>query len=94
MPGECSPTTTNSLSLCATWETGDLREKYHHPLVGFNSRLDTMQAVVLSAKLARLDDWNKLRREAADRYVELLMRGVGFLRPWFSPATSTSGTYT
>ena len=47
-------------------------QKYHHPVIGFNSRLDTMQAVVLSAKLARLADWNKLRQEAADRYNELL----------------------
>jgi len=47
-------------------------QKYHHPVIGFNSRLDTMQAVVLSAKLARLADWNKLRQEAADRYTELL----------------------
>jgi dTDP-4-amino-4,6-dideoxygalactose transaminase len=47
-------------------------QKYHHPVVGFNSRLDTMQAVVLSAKLARLADWNKLRQDAADRYTDLL----------------------
>jgi dTDP-4-amino-4,6-dideoxygalactose transaminase len=47
-------------------------EKYHHPVVGFNSRLDTMHAVVLSAKLARLSDWNKLRQDAADRYTDLL----------------------
>ena len=50
-------------------------QKYHHPVIGFNSRLDTMQAVVLSAKLARLADWNKLRQEAADRYAELLQAG-------------------
>jgi dTDP-4-amino-4,6-dideoxygalactose transaminase len=47
-------------------------QKYHHPVVGFNSRLDTLQAVVLSVKLARLTAWNKLRQEAADRYSELL----------------------
>jgi dTDP-4-amino-4,6-dideoxygalactose transaminase len=47
-------------------------QKYHHPVVGFNSRLDTMQAVVLSAKLARLSEWNKLRQDAADRYTDLL----------------------
>jgi dTDP-4-amino-4,6-dideoxygalactose transaminase len=47
-------------------------QKYHHPVLGFNSRLDTMQAVVLSAKLARLSDWNKLRQQAADRYTDLL----------------------
>ena len=47
-------------------------QKYHHPELGFNSRLDTLQAVVLQAKLARLDAWNALRREAAARYDALL----------------------
>jgi dTDP-4-amino-4,6-dideoxygalactose transaminase len=46
--------------------------KYSHPIIGFNSRLDTLQAVVLSAKLERLDAWNGLRREAAARYDALL----------------------
>ncbi len=47
-------------------------QKYHHPEIGFNSRLDSIQAVVLGAKLRRLGDWNKLRQEAAGRYDELL----------------------
>lgn len=47
-------------------------EKYHHPEKGFNSRLDTVQAVVLRAKLARLSAWNAARRAAALRYDELL----------------------
>jgi dTDP-4-amino-4,6-dideoxygalactose transaminase len=47
-------------------------QKYHHPVVGFNSRLDTVQAVVLKAKLGHLADWNKQRRAAAERYDELL----------------------
>lgn len=46
--------------------------KYVHSEVGFNSRLDTIQAIVLSAKLQRLDAWNELRRDAASRYAELL----------------------
>ncbi|MBI5496268.1 MAG: DegT/DnrJ/EryC1/StrS family aminotransferase [Deltaproteobacteria bacterium] len=46
--------------------------KYHHPEIGFNSRLDTLQAVVLSAKLKRLDAWNAARRAAAARYDALL----------------------
>jgi dTDP-4-amino-4,6-dideoxygalactose transaminase len=46
--------------------------KYEHPTLGFNSRLDTLQAVVLSAKLRRLADWNAARRAAAARYAELL----------------------
>jgi dTDP-4-amino-4,6-dideoxygalactose transaminase len=46
--------------------------KYDHPEIGFNSRLDTLQAVVLQAKLRRLDAWNAARRQAAARYDELL----------------------
>lgn len=46
--------------------------KYEHPVCGFNSRLDTLQAVVLSAKLKLLDDWNEQRRVAATRYGTLL----------------------
>jgi dTDP-4-amino-4,6-dideoxygalactose transaminase len=47
-------------------------KKYHHPEIGFNSRLDTLQAVVLSAKLKRLEAWNEARRQAAARYDQLL----------------------
>jgi dTDP-4-amino-4,6-dideoxygalactose transaminase len=46
--------------------------RYEHDLMGCNSRLDTLQAVVLTAKLRRLDDWNAARRAAAARYDELL----------------------
>jgi len=46
--------------------------KHRHDVVGFNSRLDTMQAVVLRAKLVRLARWNDLRRAAAERYHEML----------------------
>jgi dTDP-4-amino-4,6-dideoxygalactose transaminase len=48
------------------------RAKYDHAEVAGNSRLDELQAVVLSAKLARLDRWNRLRREAAAVYTRLL----------------------
>lgn len=47
--------------------------RYEHLSVGFNSRLDTLQAVVLHAKLRRLGEWNELRREAARKYVDLLV---------------------
>jgi dTDP-4-amino-4,6-dideoxygalactose transaminase len=46
--------------------------KYVHERLGFNSRMDSFQAVVLRAKLRRLESWNQLRREAAQRYGELL----------------------
>jgi dTDP-4-amino-4,6-dideoxygalactose transaminase len=39
-----------------------------HALIGRNSRLDALQACVLSAKLERLDDWNQARRRIAARY--------------------------
>ncbi|WP_315549305.1 DegT/DnrJ/EryC1/StrS family aminotransferase [Microbacterium aurum] len=46
--------------------------KYVHDRAGANSRLDAIHAVVLRAKLRRLEAWNAARRTAADRYRELL----------------------
>ena len=46
--------------------------KHQHPEMGFNSRLDTLQAVVLLAKLSRLSEWNEARRTAASRYRRML----------------------
>lgn len=46
--------------------------KYEHQMPGVNSRLDSLQAVVLSAKLRRLAGWNAARRTAAGRYEALL----------------------
>ena len=46
--------------------------RYVHEQFGFNSRLDTIQAVVLSAKLQRLADGNARRRAAAERYSQSL----------------------
>ncbi|MGY4858316.1 DegT/DnrJ/EryC1/StrS family aminotransferase [Cryobacterium sp. AP23] len=46
--------------------------RYEHNLIGVNSRLDGLQAVVLRAKLARLDGWNQWRRDAAAVYDELV----------------------
>lgn len=41
---------------------------YHHAVVGVNSRLDSIQAAILSVKLKRLDQYNAARRRAADYY--------------------------
>jgi len=46
--------------------------KYEHPVAGFNSRLDALQAAVLWVKLRYLERWNEQRRSAAQRYDELL----------------------
>jgi len=48
------------------------RTSYYYVLPGFNSRLDTMQAAVLSVKLKRLDRGNELRRNKAALYNQLL----------------------
>lgn len=56
-------------------------EKYHHPVIGFNSRLDTLQAVVLRAKLRRLDDWNEMRASLAAMYAERLAGVPGVETP-------------
>ncbi len=42
--------------------------RYHHDVVGVNSRLDSLQATVLRAKLPKLDEYNSRRREAAKKY--------------------------
>ncbi len=47
-------------------------QKNVHKLVGYNSRLDNLQAAVLGVKLKHLDAWNKSRKESAMLYSELL----------------------
>ena len=59
--------------------------KYVHSHVGMNARLDAIQAVVLRAKLRRLDSWNAARRAAADRYAELLADVAGVRLPAVRP---------
>lgn len=46
-------------------------KKYYHSLVGYNSRLDALQAAILSVKLKYIDRWNDLRREKAAYYNDL-----------------------
>ena len=54
------------------------REKYHHDMIGWTARLDTIQAIVLLRKLPHLQRWNEERRLAAAHYLERL-NGVGDL---------------
>ncbi|MDD5092150.1 MAG: DegT/DnrJ/EryC1/StrS family aminotransferase, partial [Candidatus Wallbacteria bacterium] len=48
--------------------THGAKKKYHHTMIGLNSRLDEMQAAVLNVKLPLLDEWNLRRKELAERY--------------------------
>ncbi len=56
------------------------RVKYHHEEIGFNHRLDSIQAAVLRVKLQYLDEWNAARRRHAADYTRLL-QGLGVHPP-------------
>lgn len=58
-------------------------ERYHHDVVGVNSRLDSIQAGVLKAKLPHLDAYNVARRTAAKKYNELLSVNENIIVPQF-----------
>lgn len=64
---------------------GGSRE-YYHDEVGLNSRLDTLQAAVLLAKLPFLPAWSAARRERAERYGALLDGVAGITLPATDPA--------
>lgn len=55
--------------------------RYHHDVVGVNSRLDSLQAAVLSAKLPHLDTYNQKRQEAARKYTEALKGNPNIITP-------------
>ena len=57
------------------------RRKYFNEAIGYNSRLDALQAAILRAKLPRLDAWNEGRRAAAARYGALLAGVPGLALP-------------
>ena len=61
-------------------------KQYHHQEVGFNSRLDTIQAAVLLAKLPHLAGWSAVRRERAARFTAGLSGMTGLCPPKTDPA--------
>lgn len=62
------------------------RRKYFNEVIGYNSRLDALQAALLRAKLPNLAAWNEGRRQAAARYRELLAGIPGLVLPVERPA--------
>lgn len=62
--------------------------KYHHKVIGCNSRLDTIQAVVLNAKLKHLDEYCRARYEAAQYYSSRLQDVAGIVVPEELPAST------
>lgn len=57
------------------------RVKYQNEVIGYNSRLDELQAALLRVKLKYLDEWNARRSVIAARYLEEL-RDTGLSLPW------------
>jgi dTDP-4-amino-4,6-dideoxygalactose transaminase len=59
--------------------------KYEHQVAGWGARMDTLQAAILHAKLAHLEEWTEKRRAVAARYRELLSGLDGVEVPYESP---------
>jgi dTDP-4-amino-4,6-dideoxygalactose transaminase len=57
------------------------KKKYRNELLGYNSRLDTLQAAILRVKLPHIDEWNRDRRRVAQTYNELLQDMPGIITP-------------
>ncbi len=75
--GDAGLLTTTDVSLGdrlrAMSRDGSTHDKYHHDHVGWNARLDELQAAVLRVKFRHLEDWNRARIAAADRYDGLFL---------------------
>lgn len=53
------------------------KPKYYHHVLGYNSRLDALQAAVLRVKFPKLNEWNEKRREKAEVYTQMLNEVIG-----------------
>lgn len=65
-----------------------MKERYHYAETGVNSRLDTLQAAILLVKLKHLDNFNGLRKKAADFYDNSFKGIGGLVLPKRSPAST------
>lgn len=57
------------------------KKRYHNVMLGYNSRLDAMQAALLRVKLPHVDAWNAKRVDTAHRYNQLLLAAPGVVTP-------------
>lgn len=69
--GMITTTDAELASRMARLRVHGMEPKYYHHEVGFNSRLDALQAAVLRLKLRHLEDWTAARRAVAERYTGL-----------------------
>ena len=61
-------------------------ERYLHTDIGYNSRLDALQAAILNVKLPKLSNWITRRQEIASRYIDALVDLPGIKLPTYSSA--------
>jgi len=83
--GEAGAVTTNDCSVAQ--QTRILRDhgqskKYYHDIEGYNGRLDSIQAGILTVKVQHLAEWNRRREAAAHQYDKLLLPVDGVVRPY------------
>jgi dTDP-4-amino-4,6-dideoxygalactose transaminase len=69
------------------------KTSYQHVMHGFNSRLDALQAAILSVKLKHLDRWNDLRRSKSALYTRLLSKTNDIEPPYFEKDRKPSCNY-
>ncbi len=82
--GDAGAVTTNNDDVAQTMRelaVHGMPQRYLHTALGYNSRLDAIQAAVLNVKLPLLSDWIDKRRALAERYLELLADLPGITLP-------------
>ncbi|MEO1386159.1 MAG: DegT/DnrJ/EryC1/StrS family aminotransferase [Cyanobacteria bacterium J06634_6] len=67
--------------LAGMLRTHGSKEKYRNEILGYNSRLDAIQAAILQVKLKHIDSWNLQRRQVAKAYSQLLEGVSGVMTP-------------
>jgi len=82
--GEAGAIVTNNADLAEKmrmFRDHGQRKKYYHSMVGWNARMDGLQAAVLTVKLKYLSTWNEARRKNAQLYNELLSATDNIITP-------------
>ena len=75
------------------WRNCGSLKKYHHDIIGSNSRLDSIQAAVLDCKLTHMDKWNARRHEIACLYEKLIKDSRIPVRPAAMPLENTTSAW-